>query len=275
MNLRPRKGRPERLEPGKVTLERCVKELRTPWVVAPVGRSFSIGRSALPLMPERLRRWVLVLRIIAAGFLSGFGFDARHSSRPVLFDRRVDVFFVRASGLDHRVAVILSEFGDPKIFVTVTAVVAVVLILVGDYRAAVAAVGAVALGLVLVEEVLKPFFGRHLAGLAGPTFPSGHTTVAVALAGAVMLAARGGRPLGGLLGLALRRLLMAIAVIVSCAIGLAMVALRLHYMSDVVTGVPLGLAVTGCTAMFVDRGRPPLGVTGRSPSPARGHGTTA
>ncbi len=54
------------------------------------------------------------------------------------------------------------------------------------------------------------------------------------------------------MGLALRCLLMAIAVVVSCAVGLAMVTLRLHYMSDVVTGVPLGLAVTGCTAMFVD-----------------------
>ena len=31
-----------------------------------------------------------------------------------------------------------------------------------------------------------------------------------------------------------------------------MVVLRLHYMSDVVAGVPLGLAVTGCTALALD-----------------------
>jgi undecaprenyl-diphosphatase len=170
----------------------------------------------------------------------------------VLFDRSVDALFVRAPGFDHRVARVLSEVGDPKVFVTVTAVIAATLILLGDYRAAVTAVGSVVLGLVLVEEVFKPFFDRHLSSWSGPTFPSGHTTVSVALAGAVMLAARGARPLGRLLGPALSWLLMVVVAVVSCAIGLGMVVLGMHYISDVATGVPLGVAVTGCTAVLVD-----------------------
>jgi membrane-associated phospholipid phosphatase len=150
------------------------------------------------------------------------------------------------------VAVILSDCGDPRIFATVTVVIAVSLALLGDFRAAIAGVGTVVVGLVVVEEVLKPFFGRHLGDLPGPTFPSGHTTVAVALASAVMLAARGSRPLGQLLGPALRYVLVVLAAVVSLCIGLAMVVRQLHYMSDVVAGVPLGLAVTGCTATLVD-----------------------
>jgi membrane-associated phospholipid phosphatase len=203
-------------------------------------------------VPDWLRRWVLFVTVIATACLAGFGFVTRDSSRPVLFDRSVDAFLVRTLGIWHRVAVLLSRVGDPRIFGTATAVVALLLILMGDYRAAVATVASVAIALTLVEVVLKPFFGRDLGSLPGPTFPSGHTAVSAALAGAVILAARGTRPLGRLLGPALRRLLMAIAPIASCTIGLAMVALQFHYVSDVVAGVPLGLAVAGCTAVFLD-----------------------
>lgn len=204
------------------------------------------------LLTDRLRLWVLGVSILAAGCLAGFGFDARGSRRPVLFDRRADAFLLRPSGLDHRVAVVLSEVGDPKVFVVITVVITVALALLGDYRAAAATVAGVALALVLVEELLKPFFDRHLGGLPGPTFPSGHTTVSVALAATLVLAARDVRPLGRLLGPVLARLLGALAVVVACAIGLAMVVLRLHYMTDVVAGVPLGLAVAGATAASVD-----------------------
>jgi membrane-associated phospholipid phosphatase len=171
----------------------------------------------------------------------------------VLLDRRVDAFFVRTSGLGHRAAVLLSELGYPKIFVTVTAIVALALVVLGDYRAAVATVGSVGLALLLVEEVLKPFFDRHLGRLPGPVFPSGHTVVTAALAATVTLAARGTHPLGRLLGPALRRLLMAVALLVSAAIGMAMVVLRFHYVSDVMAGLPLGLSVAGGTALMLDK----------------------
>ena len=146
----------------------------------------------------------------------------------------------------------LAEVGDPKVFVTITVVVALALILVGDYRAAVAAVASVGLALILVEEVLKPFFDRRLPDLVGPTFPSGHSAVAVALAGAVAVAAGPSCPLGRLLGHFWRRLLVAIVAIVSAGIGLAMVVQSSHYLTDVVTGVALGLSIAGCTAILVD-----------------------
>jgi membrane-associated phospholipid phosphatase len=222
-------------------------------------------RGGPPLVPDRLRRWVLAVTIVTVAFLAGFGFAVRNSSRPVLFDRRVDAFLSRASGIDHRVAIILSQFGDTKVFVPITAVVAIGLILLGDYRAAAGTVGSVAVGVVVVEDVLKPFFSRHHAGFSGETFPSGHT-VAVALASAVILLAGTGRPLGRLLVLPLRYLLTTILLVVASAIGVAMVVLRLHYMSDVVAGVPFGFAVTGCTALFLDA----VARRWASPSPSPG-----
>jgi membrane-associated phospholipid phosphatase len=218
-------------------------------------------------VPDGLRRWVLAVTILASSCLAGFGFAVRNSSRPVLFDRRVDAFLSRASGIDHRVAIILSQFGDTKIFATITTVVAIGLILLGDYRAAAGTVGSVAVGVVVVEDLLKPFFSRHHAGFTGATFPSGHTTVAVALACAVILAAGTSRPLGRLLVPPLRYLLSTILLVVACAVGVAMVVLRLHYMSDVVAGVPLGFAVTGCTAVFLDA----VARRWASPSPSPGH----
>jgi membrane-associated phospholipid phosphatase len=200
----------------------------------------------------RLRRWLCVVSMVAVACLTGFGFAARHAMHPLLFDASADAFLRRSSALEHRVAVGLSEVGKPTIFIAIIAFIAVALLLVGDYRAAVAAVVSVGVAMGLVEDVLKPFFDRRLGSVAGPTFPSGHTAVAVALAGAVMLAASGRRPLGRLLGPVLRRLLVAVVLVLSCTIGLAMVVLRFHYLTDVVAGIPLGLAVSGCTAVILD-----------------------
>jgi membrane-associated phospholipid phosphatase len=190
--------------------------------------------------------------MVAVACVTGVGFATWKSSRPLLFDASADRFLSQRSELWHRVAQRLSEVGDPQVFVTITVVVALALILAGDYRAAVAAVASVGLALVLVEAVLKPFFDRRLPDLVGPTFPSGHSTVAVALAGAVALAAGPSRPLGRLLGHFWRRLLVAMVLTVAASIGVAMVVQSSHYLTDVVTGVALGLSIAGCTAILVD-----------------------
>ncbi len=207
-----------------------------------------------PLVSYGLRRWILVVSMLGVACLAGFGFAARNSKRPLLFDSSADMFLARSPAPVHRVAVLLSDVGDPTVFVAVTALIAFALILVGDYRAAVAAVVSVAVALILVEEVLKPFFSRHLnlAPGGGLTFPSGNTAVPVALAGVVAVAASGSRPLGRLLGRTLRRLLVAAMLILSCSMGLAQVVLESHYLTDVIAGIPLGLAVSGCTALLVD-----------------------
>jgi membrane-associated phospholipid phosphatase len=206
----------------------------------------------VPLVPDRLRAWVVAVTLVAIALVAGLGFYVRGSNRPVLFDRSADSFLRQTSGPLFRIAADLSDAGDPRVFVTITAVIVLLLVVLRDYRAALASVGAVAITVLLVEDVFKPFFGRRYGSLPGPTFPSGHTAVAMALAGAVVLATGRQRPLGQLLGPIWRPVVIVGALARAGTIGLAMVSLQLHYMTDVATGVPLGLAVAGCTGLGLD-----------------------
>lgn len=192
------------------------------------------------------------MTLVAVLCLSGFGFAARAARGPLWLDSAVDGSLGRTSGPGYRLALLLSEVGHPRIFVMITAMVVLALLLGGDHRGALTAVVTVPVTLVLVERVLKPFFDRHLGSLPGATFPSGHTAVAAALGGAVILAAGAGRPLGGRLGPAGRYGLVATVLLVCCAIGLAMVVLQAHYLTDVLAGLPLGLSVSGSVALFLD-----------------------
>jgi hypothetical protein len=74
--------------------------------------------------------------------------------------------------------------------------------------------------------------------------------------------------LGRLLGPDIRRVAGGAALVLACSVGLAMVALQLHRMSDFVAGVPLGLAIAGCSAWSLDviGGRFALAYEGRARS---------
>lgn len=205
-----------------------------------------------PLVPVRLRGWLLGLIGFAVALLGGLGLAVRDSRRPLLFDSAVDGFLRRSSGTEYRLAGYLSDLGRPGTFVMITLAVALILLLVGDYRTALTAVVTVPFTLVLVEKILKPFFDRDLGSLPGATFPSGHAAVGAALGGAIILAAGRQRPLGQRIGPARRAGVVAAVLVVCAAIGLAMVVLQLHYMSDVVAGLPLGLSVTGGLALLLD-----------------------
>jgi membrane-associated phospholipid phosphatase len=204
------------------------------------------------LVPVRLRPWVAVVAIVAIACLAGFGLAARHSGGPVLFDHSVDSFLRRATSGERRGAQLLDDAGNPRVFVTVTALVSLGLILVRDFRAALLSAASVTVAVILVERVLKPLFDRRLGDLPAPTFPSGHSAVAVALAGSIVLAAGRQRPLGRLLGRVGRVIVVAAVLLVACSIGMAMVVLQYHHFSDVLAGVPLGLAVSWCLAVLLD-----------------------
>ncbi len=211
----------------------------------------SLGQTLL--VPGYLRRWVLGVTVLAVVSVASVGFATRHSTRSVLFDSAAAKFFVNSLRSYHGVELFLSHFGDPAVFLTITSIACVTLLILRDYRAAFAVVTSVAFARIAVEDVLKPFFDRHLAGVGGgPTFPSGHTTIAFALAGTVILASGRARPLGHLLGVPLRLLFVTTVLAVSSAIGVAMISLHWHYATDVVVGVPLGLAIAGCMGILVD-----------------------
>lgn len=166
---------------------------------------------------------------------------------------------VSASPALLRAAQAVTLLGDPLLLTAVAAGMALVLWRRGHARLAayvvVARVGAVVLsqGLKLVVDRARPVFDEPVATALGASFPSGHalgsaafwTTTAVLLLPRV----RRGWPL--LLG----------AVVVAVLVAATRVLLGVHYLSDVIAGLLLGLGWAAvCTAVFVrertERGRP-------------------
>ena len=187
----PRSKMPRRRSPTASPRRSAPRDQGTPVVLAVVGspesssprsrrrailQKWSVGT---PLVPDRLRRWVFLVTVVAVACVVGLGLATRFSDRGVLFDRPVDSFLTCAPAVVHRIAGVLSDFGQVKVFVTIMVVSVVILLCLRDLPAAVATAVAIIIARLLVEEILKPLFDRHLFRLPGPTFPSGHTTIAL------------------------------------------------------------------------------------------------
>lgn len=118
-----------------------------------------------------------------------------------------------------------------------------------------ARVGATALaaGLKLAVDRARPVFDEPIATALGASFPSGHALGSAAFYAtcAVLLQPYTGRD----------RLLLTAAVAVSALVALSRVLLGVHYASDVIAGLLIGLGWAAlCTAVFAawrsDEGRP-------------------
>ncbi|HEY3611431.1 MAG TPA: phosphatase PAP2 family protein, partial [Pseudonocardiaceae bacterium] len=86
----------------------------------------------------------------------------------------------------------------------------------------------------------RPVFGHPVATAGGAAFPSGHTAGSAALYGILVL-------------LLVRRALVTVAATVFVlAVGASRVVLGVHYLSDVVGGLALGIAVAAGTVLLRD-----------------------
>lgn len=149
--------------------------------------------------------------------------------------------------------------GEPVLLTLAAAVLALVLWQRGHGRLAayvlVARLGAVVLsqGLKLAVDRARPVFDEPVATALGASFPSGHALGSTVFwtTCAVLLLPRSRRP----------RLLLAGALLVAVLVAASRVLLGVHFLSDVVGGLLLGLGWAAlCTAVFVlersERGRP-------------------
>jgi membrane-associated phospholipid phosphatase len=96
----------------------------------------------------------------------------------------------------------------------------------------------------VVERPRPP--GEPLVAAAGYSFPSGHALNSTVTYGLLALVAVRSR-----LPLALRRLAVAVGVIVPVIVGLSRVALGVHYPSDVIAGWLAGLAFVALGAVLI------------------------
>ncbi|MDT4922681.1 MAG: hypothetical protein QOG01_394 [Pseudonocardiales bacterium] len=106
----------------------------------------------------------------------------------------------------------------------------------------------------------RPNLPHPIAHAFGKSFPSGHAMSSTVVYGALLLALLPAVPRPR------RRLAIAAPVLLVLAIAASRIALGVHYLSDVLGGLVLGLAwLTASVAAFriwrTDRGRPPAPVT--------------
>jgi undecaprenyl-diphosphatase len=204
-------------------------------------------RPARPLLPPGARRpaaiiavacvaVVAVLAIIFAGHASGSAADRAADS------------WVLGLGVPRASMSRVSLIGGLTGSAALTAALALCCLAARRLRAAVLAVAGVALASALTEYVLKPLIHRTIDGYL--SYPSGHTTVLFALATAlavVLLRPDGRRPRP-----ALRLAAVIAAVLVASVVGLAMVGLHYHYVTDAIGGAAAGIATVLGMAFLLD-----------------------
>lgn len=141
----------------------------------------------------------------------------------------------------------------------------VVLLRAGRRRPAVFLVATTAAGGLLVQIVKalvsrpRPSLVAPVATAQGQSFPSGHTMGSTIVYGALLVVFAAPLPRRR------RVAIVAVAFVLVCAIGFTRLALGVHYISDVLAGLVLGLAwLAAATAAFrvwrverVEEGEPP------------------
>jgi hypothetical protein len=198
---------------------------------------------ARPLLPDRARRPAAIALACAGAILAGGAVLVRDGYTDPL-DRRVGVAAARLTGHGETLQLV-SDLGQKVEVIVIIAVLCLACLVARRLNGVVlAAVGAPAAS-VATEKVLKPLAG-HLYPYAG--YPSGHTASFFALVAtvAVLLA----RPPASRAGSAVRVAIVAVAVLIGCAIGLAVIGLGDHRFIDTVGGAATGVAVV-LTATFL------------------------
>lgn len=153
---------------------------------------------------------------------------------------------VLANGWLRTLALVVTDLGSPVAVDIVAVGAAVALLVARRVPDAVAVVVArfVELGIETAVKALvdrgRPVFSHPVATAGGGSFPSGHTAGSAALYGILVL-------------LLVRRLVVIVAATVFVlAVGASRVVLGVHYLSDVVGGLALGVAVAAGTLLLTD-----------------------
>ncbi len=178
--------------------------------------------------------------------VAALGVQFAGQTQPGRLDAPIDAAFVSALGGHPSVLFFLAQFGDLPLVSVLAAALVLGCAVARRWRGALLAAIAVPLASGLTELVLKHLVGRTLRGW--PSYPSGHATTSFVLAtvGVILLAGSSRLPVP------VRRLLMAGAWLFAVAVPSVMVALRLHYFTDIVGGAAVGAGTALLTALLLD-----------------------
>jgi membrane-associated phospholipid phosphatase len=202
-------------------------------------------RAALATAAVALVVFVALLIAVSVGLLGTGSFDARADASA------------HTAVLDHRDLLTsarwLTHLGDPVVVDAITVIAAAVLWLLRRPRAALYVV-AVRLTALVVESLVKVLVARPRPSLPNPvdhatgySFPSGHAagTASIYLPLAVVACAM-------LRGPVARSIVFGVAVLICVVVAATRVLLGVHYPSDVIGGLAVGVCAT---AAFLALGR--------------------
>ncbi|HXW86927.1 MAG TPA: phosphatase PAP2 family protein [Streptosporangiaceae bacterium] len=207
------------------------------------------GGLAAPLLPSGVRRPAVIIALGCLVLVVTLGVLYAHQSHGRAIDQTVDSWVmglhIRSGTLE-----LISQLGDAPAMTVMTAALALGCLTVRRLSGAVLAVAGVLLALGLTEAVLKPLVHRTITASHFVTYPSGHTTALFALSTAltVVLVSATPRRVGPAVVIGV----IAVAVVVSGAVGMAMIGLGFHYFTDTVAGAAVGIGVVLATALLLD-----------------------
>lgn len=177
--------------------------------------------------------------LVLVRWSSLLGFDGR-------VERRVHALAVAHPGFTSAMRTV-SDVGSPAGWWVVVLAVSVALLIARRVRAATFAVltyaGSAVLNRVVKDGVdrARPRFAHPVAIAHGASFPSGHAQAATVACGVLLVVLTGRRS---------RAIAWPAALVAVAVVAFSRVALGVHYVSDVVGGVLLGIAWLGCAMMI-------------------------
>ena len=170
-----------------------------------------------------------------------------HHAQAGWLDRSVDAQIQSALAGHNGLLVPAADIAKPSRVSVLVVVLVVACVAVRRLDGALLAVVGVPVA-ILVAEGLKQLFDRTLNG--APVYPSGHTATAFALAAVVMILVFS--PSRHVLPFAVRLAITLAAMLVACAVALAVIGLNWHYFTDTLAGVAVGAGTVVGVSLAID-----------------------
>jgi membrane-associated phospholipid phosphatase len=206
------------------------------------------GRAA-PLLPATVRSPAGILAVCCLVVVVVLGVLLAHQSQGWAIDRVVDSW-IMGLHIPSGTLGLISRLGGETAMTAMTAGLALGCLVARRLSGAILTAGGVLLASGLTELVLKPAVHRTITVNHYLTYPSGHTTGLFALSTALAVVLLS--PTAARHGAAIRIGVIAVAVAVSCVVGVAMIGLDFHYFTDTVGGAAVGTGTVLGLAFLLD-----------------------
>jgi len=175
------------------------------------------------------------------------GILTAHHAQAGRLDRSIDARIQAALASHNGLLVAVADIAKPSRVALLIAVLVVACVAARRLDGVLLAVVAVPAAILLTEG-LKQLFDRTLNG--APVYPSGHTATAFALAAVVMILML--CPSRHVLPFAVRLAITLAAMLVACAVAIAVIGLNWHYFTDTLAGAAVGVGTVVGVSLAID-----------------------